>query len=122
MPLDGTPGRLVDVAQLLPVLVIRARLGAGAGAAAGEDDLLPAADEVGQGVQRGEAAEDAVAERRGAVGDGVEREVLRVAVAVAAPDGDEDEGEEEEDDEGDDGGDEEGLCGLLVRGRSDVDS
>mgnify|MGYP005988789243 CR=1 FL=1 len=55
-----------------------------------------------------------MAQGGGAVGYGVEGEVLAVCVAVAAPEGDEDECEEEEDDEGDDGWDEEGLRGLVV--------
>lgn len=58
-----------------------------------------------------------MAQGGGAVGYGVEGEVLAVCVAVAAPEGDEDECEEEEDDEGDDGRDEEGLrCTLAGSG------
>lgn len=110
LPFNSTPCIVVDHAQLLAVLkvVIRSSVAHGGG-------RVPRSPPGRRQYPLRYAVKNAMAQRHGLAGDGIERQVLAVAGAVVAPYRDENEGEEEEDEEGDDGGNNQGLRDCQSR-------
>jgi hypothetical protein len=103
----------MDVTELLAVRVILQGEAVVGTSSAGEDEGTFGAPAGGEGYGS-QAGGDALAKGRGLRGERVEGEVLRVAVAVAAPGGDEDVCEEDEEEERYDGGDYESLQGWML--------
>lgn len=100
--LHGTPGLVIDITKFLAVVLVIGDI------PTNKDKVAFRSPSRGKG-NRGQAVGDALAEGRGLGGEGVEGQVLAVAVPVPSPGGDDEVCEEDEEDEGDYGGDYESL-------------